>query len=77
MFSGRTFLTRRRGAPRALPGVRSPEDAWRDVPHVYEGVAEALVAGRSPVIEGGRVTQEQRRHRKLLGGSSWPEDHAL
>ena len=28
-------------------------------------------------IEGGRVTQEQRRHRKLLGGSSWPEDHAL
>ncbi len=49
MRSGLTLFSRRRAVEPLAPGRRLTEDERRDVPPVYEAVAEALVAGRSPV----------------------------
>jgi GGDEF domain-containing protein len=49
MRSGLTLFTRRRAVEPPAPERRLTEDDRRDVSSVYEAVAEALVAGRSPV----------------------------
>jgi len=67
MRSGLTLFTRRRAGEPSEPGRRITAEQRPDVPLAYEAVAEALVAGRSPVAACAVVGRDLARDGVSLG----------